>query len=389
MKGRHVVILVFVFGLSLMAILFRLLPSAKPAPHPPPAAAPAEPPKPVESYKPLDPQASGTLEVTVRSKGQPVSGAIVSFQGTKSFRLTTGVDGKCVTMADPGAWQIVARGRSEMAPAVKTTQVETGRTASVEFDLAAGVRIEGTVRDVAGNPVAGAKVQLDLQDPAYTTRTDASGRYALNNVSAEPHTLTASSERLRPQTLKMHPLTPGQTVTLDFTLALGATVAGRVVDESGAPVPRAMVTVRNEVARVVRTDDQGHFRAEGLGEESVTVSVSARGFGPAYERGVTPGKTDVTVRLARGATLMGSVDGSPPAFSVHVFRFDEADLSLKLVASEPFTSQSQGVFTFRDLAPGRYEVVVETADRRTPVPVAAQLQAAETVNIGLVLLGPK
>ncbi|HZL72510.1 MAG TPA: carboxypeptidase-like regulatory domain-containing protein, partial [Planctomycetota bacterium] len=360
MKGRHVVIVIFVFGLSLMAILFRVLEKAQPVPPPktvvpPPVGPPTPPPPP--TLPPPDEQTAGRIEVLVRSKGAPVRGATVSFQllnGMRAYQLTSGADGKCaVPFAEPGEWRIVARAPG-VAPGIKRVTVETGATAGAELDLAAGVRLEGVVRDAAGNPVAGAKISMSLPDPAFTARSDATGRYFIPDVPVGSHAITASSDRFRPQTISPLELTtPGQTVPLDFLLPFGASVAGRVLDESGAPVARASVTVSNEVARVVRTDENGEFRAEGLGEGLVTLSVVARGFGPAAMQGVAPGASGVALTLKKAASLVGRIEGSTSSFSVHLSRFDET-LSRWIVArSASFGAESNGAFQFRDLAAGR------------------------------------
>lgn len=392
MKGRHVVILVFVFGLSLMAILFRVLGEAKPVVRPEPVASP--PPaegKPERTIPtPADPKSSGAIQVAVKSKGAPVRGATVSFQGARTFELTTGADGRCpVAQVEAGPWRISAQSPG-VSSKIETVTVETGKLATVDLDLSAGVRIEGTVRDAAGNPVPGARIQMELPDPAFATRTDGTGRYSIPNVPPGVHTLTASSERLRPQIVANLDLsTPGRTVTQDFTLSFGAVVAGRVVDDTGAPIGRAMITVSNEVARVVRSDEDGNFRAEGLGEGPITVSVTARGFAPGSEAPVAPGRTDVTVKLVRGAVLQGRVDGTPTPFTVHVSIYDAASTKWHVKDSQAFSAQSNGVFQIRDLPPGRYEVVVESAGGRTPAPLPAQLEAGQAFDIGVVVLAAK
>lgn len=390
MKGRHVVILIFVFGLALLAILFRVLPTAKPLVRPEPRPPDHEPPPPTPPPPPPDEKTAGAIEVLVRSKGAPVPGATVNLQlGNRSQQAVTGQDGRCtVSRAEPGEWRIIARAAGAAAAFGKAT-VETGKTARIELDLGATVRLEGTVRDEAGTPVPGAKISMSLPDPAFTVRTDASGNYVVQDVPPGIHAITASSDRYRPETATNFDMsTHGETYRRDFTLRFGLPVTGRVTDETGQPVIRATVTVSNEVARVVRTDENGEFRAEGLGEGPVTVSVVARGYAPASLRDVKPGQGAVPVMLTRGATVIGRIDPVASPFSVHTSRYDDELARWQLYRSVSFTSAT-GAFQVSDLPAGRYEIVIETADRKTPSPVVLILEAGQRRDLSLVVLAPK
>jgi hypothetical protein len=202
----------------------------------------------------------GEIDVLVKSKGAPVQGASVTLQflrGDRTHQLATNAQGSCsVPRAEPGPWRIVARA-SDAATATAPITVEAGKKSRVELDVAAGARIHGEVRDGAGILVAGAKVAISLPDPAFSTRTDPAGRYSIADVPTETYTVTASSDRLQPQSKTVTLTTPGQSVQLDFMLQAGTFVAGRVLDETGAPVRRATITVSNEVARVVPPETAG------------------------------------------------------------------------------------------------------------------------------------
>lgn len=89
-------------------------------------------------------------------------------------------------------------------------------------------------------------------------------------------------------------------------VAANATLAGRVLDETGAVIPGARVTVRNmatNVARVVQTDEDGYFQIAALPPSSYEIVVEREGFQP-YKRIVelTVGAREVLeVRLRVGA----------------------------------------------------------------------------------------
>lgn len=387
MKGRHVVLLMFVLGLGLLAVLFRSLERhLPPAPPSPPSIVPPGPPDP-----PL-PQhdVAGSIEVTVRSGGAPVVGASVTFQGPRMIHLTTGTAGKCrVPLADPGSWRIVARASNLEAASVQV-DVETGLTAVAILDLAAGVRMEGTVRDEAGRPVPGAGVSIGLSDPALATRTDPNGRYQIRGIPLGIFSVTASIDHLRPDTRDQVAFAiPGGTLHQDFTLAAGSAVAGVVLDDAGTPVSRASVILTNEVARMVRTDGMGRFEAAGMGDGPLTLRVTARGFAPAGERGITPGRTDLVIRLVRGGMIQGTLDGPPATYTVHLSRYDEARNRWTLVKSEAQGPPAKPVFQLRDLAAGRYEIAIESADRKTPLPLEAVVAQGQTVDLGIVVLAAK
>jgi hypothetical protein len=387
MKGRHVVLLMFVLGLGLLAVLFRSLDRAvrTPPPSPPPAAPPISPDPP-----PPAPETAGSIEVTVRSGGAPVIGASVTFHGPRTILLTTGAGGKClVPVADRGPWRIVARA-ANLEAASTQVEVETGRQAVAVLELEAGVRLEGTVRDESGRPVAGAFVSIGLSDPALTSRTDANGRYQIRGIPLGTFSVTASIDHLRPDTKAQVAFSvPGETLVRDFLLAAGSAVAGTVVDEAGVPVSRAAVIVSNEVARMVRTDGMGRFEAAGLGDGPLTIRVTVRGFAPSTERGVAPGRTDLVIRLARGGSIQGTVDDPPATYTVHLSRYDEGRARWNLVKSEAQGPPARGSFHLRDLAAGRYEISIESADRRTPFPLQADVAPGQTVDLRIVLLVAK
>src|SRR3954453_19950506 len=68
------------------------------------------------------------------------------------------------------------------------------------------------------------------------------------------------------------------------------TIVGTVTDPSGAVVAGAKVTVVDPATRVTRednTNDQGYFVVPTLKPSSYDISISAPGFGPYTQKGVT------------------------------------------------------------------------------------------------------
>src|SRR5882724_1355377 len=94
-------------------------------------------------------------------------------------------------------------------------------------------------------------------------------------------------------------------------------VGGTVPDSSGAAVPNAKVTVKNNgtnAEQTVMTDDTGYFRVGKLQPAAYTVSIDAQGFGPFKAEMVIVqlgSVTDISARLnvaSAGATVVVSAE---------------------------------------------------------------------------------
>jgi hypothetical protein len=182
---------------------------------------------------------------------------------------------------------------------------------------------------------------------------------------------------------------PGGDVRFDLVLRIGATVAGRVVDESGQPLARAGVRadVSGETGwsdahhRQLLADAAGEFRLTGVAAGNVELHVQAKGFEARVEPlGVlAPGeqRADVEITLVRGHGIAGRVtwpDGTPAA---------DAKIEAELVGSDtPWdsgdsaTSDDAGSFELSGLEPGAYRVRA-SAVKRERVMVTSRLTGKE------------
>jgi RNA polymerase sigma factor (sigma-70 family) len=182
-----------------------------------------------------------------------------------------------------------------------------------------------------GAPVEGARVALlerppkpplfDVTTQAYRpltaplpkaldeTRTDPAGRFTLRS----PHRAAFTIEALAPGAVPTHVLAY---VPLDEELTIrlrrGAEVLGRVVDEAGAPVPRALVRWRSWTGRMpyirgeTETDAEGRFRVPG---GSVWMLILAAGYAPTTAD--AEGASGIVLR--RGGRVTGVVRDSAGA----------------------------------------------------------------------------
>jgi len=164
-------------------------------------------------------------------------------------------------------------------------------------------RVSGMVVKMAdGTPLKNATVKLENDsdhEHIIAAKTTADGRYELRNVPPGRYKLKVTRngyvEKEYGQLKQSDPgamlaLSPGQQKQdVTFKLIPAAVIAGRVFDEDGEAVPRAMVVASREVYREGRrtltmsgfaeTDDLGQYRLFGLAPGRYYVSAAQRDWG--------------------------------------------------------------------------------------------------------------
>ena len=221
----------------------------------------------------------------------------------------------------------------------------------------------------SGQPVQRARVVVvprEGEGRGVVVLTDQNGQYAVTGLSpgrytvemSKPGFVTIAYGQRRPR----QPATPvelreGQSLRgIDVVLPPGGVVTGRIVDETGAPLPLTTVQVFRHVYRqgrrqlvpagTDRTDDRGHYRIFGLesGRYYVSgivprqLSTSGRaGFPPAFRRfdPTSPPGGDISVDpLGYAPTYYPGVTNLTAASQVDVALGAEAtgvDFAVRLV----------------------------------------------------------
>jgi protocatechuate 3,4-dioxygenase beta subunit len=158
-----------------------------------------------------------------------------------------------------------------------------------------------------GRPVKRARVIVTAGGrQSRATTTDEQGRFRVTDLSDGSYTITASRTGFVDAVYgQRRPLQPGMPVplgdgqeinTIDLRLVRGGVIAGRVLDEDGEPLARALVTVqRYQYLRGERqlspaggdqTDDRGQYRVFGLPPGDYYVSANAGGLAQVLGRGL-------------------------------------------------------------------------------------------------------
>lgn len=171
------------------------------------------------------------------------------------------------------------------------------------------VDIRGTVVDTEHAPIAGFIFTVESVASTYPPRTiisDASGSFRLEDFPVgELKAYTAEPDYFRIQGLHAN---VDDYSNLTLVIDYGRyRLAGRVVDENGAPIESARITLSSELrgnefrsraSRTRLTDASGRFEFTGLGGIPHTLGIYATGYSPRTEQHLFQSFSDqVEIRL--------------------------------------------------------------------------------------------
>lgn len=173
-----------------------------------------------------------------------------------------------------------------------------------------------------GRPVKRARVTVaGAGRGGRTATTDDRGRYRIDQLGAGTYTVNASKTGFVDGVYgQRRPLQPGTPVVvaeaqaignIDLRLTRGGVITGRLMDEDGEPLARALVTVQRyryvagerqlTPAGADQTDDRGQYRVFGLPPGDYFVSASTAGLAELLGRGMQ--------QLAAGIGVLGGRGG--------------------------------------------------------------------------------
>jgi len=183
-----------------------------------------------------------TINVTVREGAEGLTNAEVILQSQSVYVTRLTGEGGMLTYTYRGASDLTVRARH---PQHHTVQASTtvvpgdGQTRDVELMLAHG-GIQGVVRDAEGNALPDILIEALLSPHTYvaSTTTSATGEYQFPALaSASPIMLLARDPLNYVQIAESVTPVAGAMTTRDLVLPGRGSVALRVVNESGSPIP--------------------------------------------------------------------------------------------------------------------------------------------------------
>ena len=270
-----------------------------------------------------------------------------------------------------------------------------------------GLTLRGTVVDADGRPAEGARVDVATAKPRHgrgdicpscysdcrkVTTTDVEGQFQFDGLDpsltfrllvTRPGSVALSTDPIDPlDAIPARSAATDAAGVVSLVLAPAPTdvpaermIRGRLVDESGRPVPGALLSTQGEwnvdacrfggaQTSPVVSDDEGRFLMivpEPL--TAVSINISAEGFAGALLTKVIPGERDRSICVPQGTTVTARIaqDGKPcPGLRLAVVQIDR-DASRHFVGTVPALTDAEGIARFEHLpAADRFCIFSET-----------------------------
>jgi hypothetical protein len=319
--------------------------------------------------------------------GRPVAGAVVRLT-TEELRIGEWVLADVETddagrfdfgARPPTQYRVVAQARGLVAGGV-LLDLRARDPRPAPGDVTVELRdcelhISGTVRDAAGGIIAGARVRAATRSEVFGgVLSDEQGRYEVCLLAGPAHIEAAADGY---GTGLEH--TRGRSAArVDFALSPEVAIAGRVVDDAGAPVGGAVViaeTTGHDPGQLTESADDGGFHIEGLiaGTYRVVARDGERAGDETVTLAASGATTELTLTLERRATLPGRVlVGRRPAGDATVIARSTDE---KWVLGSAVT-QGDGRFAIAGLPRGQVKIVVERHKIVSPDPIIDVGEAA-------------
>jgi RNA polymerase sigma factor (sigma-70 family) len=350
----------------------------------------------------------GVIAGRVLRRGRPVDAARIDLRGPSSGEIApvrTGADGRFEARGlAPGEWRVI--GSSERDGAFSPPQevhLERGQRAEVTIDLAHGAAISGVVVDQDGAPVPAVSVEFRHSGRAdwgvATTAADGSFR-AASMIGGGQYLTTIrprwnATERLRPAAGGDFPpitLADDSSEVTGVVLAVRLdrlSIAGRVVDESGAPVADARVAAEMMSPGVATrfgrwfhqastmTDVDGRFSIGELSAGAYALQARSSVGAESVIDGVAAGRDNVAIVLPSPGSIEGTLVGFRETPSVSAVRQDAPTSGVVTHGAV-----SGNAFTMRTVTPGTYLLDARTGTEAASARVDVIAGRTSRVTLG-------
>ncbi|MEM6995591.1 MAG: carboxypeptidase-like regulatory domain-containing protein, partial [Myxococcota bacterium] len=153
---------------------------------------------------------------------------------------------------------------------------DAGRPDPTDVTMARGWGLDVDIRGEGdGAPIEGAQVVAG----GRSATTDAEGHAALENLTGASVTVAVRAASYGPRQSKVSAPSSGDRAELRLRLSQGGSIAGRITDYRGDPVPGARITVvpaadADAAPHVTHADVDGRWTVDGLPEGDYEVDAT-------------------------------------------------------------------------------------------------------------------
>jgi protocatechuate 3,4-dioxygenase beta subunit len=319
---------------------------------------------------------SSIAGTVVDTRGAPVAGATVWVRGQHDrYGGDTDARGRFdVGGVLPGAYQLtVVHGKHvhEPLPEMTVTAGDHGVALVVPALAAIAGRVVAEGKPVPRFGIVVTTMAESLGGERPTVIHDAEGRFVVPGLDRGEDRVTIVAPGFVPRTVEHVELAAGATSALgDIALDRGRAIAGRIVDDHGAPVAGATVTVYEKRersstddgflgmlagTRSVRTGRGGRYRLEGIPPTQTAWRIEAtHASGRAsVDRALAIDETEVDLAVVPTGGILGSL--------AQAARSSSETLVIARSVSDPASYHqaeihATGAFRFDHLPPGEYEL---------------------------------
>jgi protocatechuate 3,4-dioxygenase beta subunit len=334
-----------------------------------------------------------------------VAGAQVRVEGT-SHVTTTDAEGRFTfEPLPPGEYAVLGEHAGQYG--VANVRIDTSAETETTVHLGTLFFAEGTVRDEAGSPVAGASVSAlargDMRSLPPAT-TSAEGRFRLGPLPAGPTRFFVEAEQYLDLESEDIDLSPSG-APLDFTLTRAFTLDGIVTDTEGQPLEGVELDAELKTPGPPAPEVDSEEVLFAMSDATDSFFASSNGAGRFRLKVATPGRYVVTASVGDHVPVRLEVDA--PATGLHLALraggsvkgsvvdargepLSSVDLRVTLgtgsTAQELTTeSDDEGSFLLEGLPPGTHtlEATLELAGARHQASRTVEVRGPGTVEASL------
>jgi 5-hydroxyisourate hydrolase-like protein (transthyretin family) len=332
---------------------------------------------------------SGTVKsIDTIDTGNPIEGArvIVTGESAVSFGDLSDLGGKySIRGLTSEIWETLVLAPGWVLTEVVTTTLIAPGNVIQDISLNSAAIISGTVSDILGNPIDGARVFAHGKLDSDIVYTDFLGSYIHNLLPGDKYTVEVSANGYVTQIITDLITTPGVVTHVDFTMVDGKDLLGFVKESDHVtPIENASIDLHGNLGNFYSTksDASGSFYFKSLEPDIYIVKVH-REDRLAHQQMIEVAKTGyvdpLIINLSSGASIRGRVlldDGITPVYE-----------SVVRVWSDGFVLKTditdyQGNFYIEPLPPDTY-IVTTYYENMTFDPVQINISDHQDVRVNL------